>query len=201
VGDTAAVMYAIDRTTYKRYIIDAIKISRPSPAQIREIIFSWTEIYKPAEWTIEKNAFQAFLTQDEGIRQFLANRGVILREHHTGSNKWDAGFGVSAMSPLFGTKQADGKHHRDNLIHLPSDQTENIKALIEQLITWSPNTKGKTDMVMALWFCEIRAREMLNNGQYAKHHLKNPYLSTREKQKRIVINIDELLAEQQTQFI
>ena len=201
VGDTAAIMYAIDRTTYKRYIVDAIKITRPSPAQIREIIFTWTEIYKPAEWTIEKNAFQAFLTQDEGIRQFLANRGVILREHHTGNNKWDAGFGVAAMSPLFGTKQADGKHHRDNLIHLPSDQTENIKALIEQLITWTPTTKGKTDMVMALWFCEIRARELLNNGNYSKHHLKNPYLSNREKQKRIVINIDELLAEQQTQFV
>ncbi len=42
-------------------------------------------------------------------------------------------FGVASMSTLFGTKQHDGKHHRDNLIHLPSDQTENVKALIEQL--------------------------------------------------------------------
>lgn len=105
------------------------------------------------------------------------------------------------MSSLFGTKQADGKHHRDNLIHLPSDQTENIKSLIEQLITWSPTTKGKTDMVMALWFCEIRAREMLNFGQYAKHHMNNPFLSRQEKQKRVVINIDELLAEKERTFI
>jgi hypothetical protein len=57
---------------------------------------------------------------------------------------------------------------------LPSDQTENVKALIEQLITWSPTTKGKTDMVMALWFCEIRAREMLNQGMHKTHHLKEP---------------------------
>ena len=201
VGDTAAVCYAVDRNTSKRYIVDVIKITKPSPQQIRDIIINWTQLYSPSEWIIEKNAFQAFLTQDEGIRQFLAGRGVVLKEHHTGSNKWDSGFGVASMSTLFGTKQADGKHHRDNLIHLPSDQTENIKALIEQLITWTPTTKGKTDIVMALWFCEIRAREMLNYGQYATHHLKNPFLSRAEMAKRVVVNIDELLAQKNQTFV
>lgn len=201
VGDTAAVCYAVDRTTHKRYIVDAIKITRPTPAMIRELIFEWTARYRPAEWIVEKNAFQSFLTQDEGIRGHLATRGTILREHHTGANKWDAGFGVASMSTLFGTKQQDGKHHRDNLIHLPSDQTENVKALIEQLVTWSPTTKGKTDMVMALWFCEIRAREMLSYGQYHQHHMKNPFLSTAEKRKRVVVNIDELIQESNKAFI
>lgn len=201
VGDTAAICYAIDRATKKRYIVDAIKITRPSPAAIRSLIFDWTELYNPSEWIVEKNAFQSFLTQDEGIRQNLASRGVQLREHHTGNNKWDAGFGVASMATLFGTKQHDGRHHRDNLIHLPSDQTEMIKALIEQLITWSPTTKGKTDMVMALWFCEIRAREMLNYGQYATHHLKNPFLSRSELGKRTVVNLDQLFAEKERSFI
>lgn len=201
VGDTAAICYAIDRSTSKRYILDAIKITSPSPQQIRDIILNWTSLYSPSEWIIEKNAFQAFLTQDEGIKQFLASRGVILKEHHTGSNKWDSGFGVASMSTLFGTKQADGKHHRDNLIHLPSDQSEMVKALIEQLITWTPTTKGKTDMVMALWFCEIRAREMLNYGQYATHHMKNPFLSRAEMGRRIVVNIDELIQEQNKTFV
>jgi hypothetical protein len=201
VGDTAVVCYAINRHDHKRYIVDTHKITRPTPAQIRQLILDWTEIYKPSEWIVEKNAFQSFLTQDEGIRQHLASRGVQLKEHHTGSNKWDAGFGVASMSTLFGTKQADGKHHRDNLIHLPSDQTENIKALIEQLITWSPTTKGKTDLVMALWFCEIRAREMLNYGQYQQNHMRNPFLSRAEKQKRVVVNIDELIAAQERHFV
>jgi hypothetical protein len=201
VGDTAVVCYAIDRVTHKRYIVDAIKITRPTPAAIRQLIFDWTSLYQPSEWIVEKNAFQSFLTQDEGIRQNLASRGVLLREHHTGTNKWDSGFGVASMSTLFGTKQHDGKHHRDNLIHLPSDQTENVKALIEQLITWSPTTKGKTDMVMALWFCEIRAREMLNQGLHKTHHMKNPFLSRYEVGKRTVINIDELLAEKDRTFI
>jgi hypothetical protein len=201
VGDTAAICYAVDRTSHKRYIVDAIKITRPTPAQIRQLIFDWTSLYQPGEWIVEKNAFQSFLTQDEGIRQNLASRGVLLREHHTGTNKWDSGFGVASMSTLFGTKQHDGKHHRDNLMHLPSDQTENVKALIEQLITWSPTTKGKTDMVMALWFCEIRAREMLNQGMHKTHHMKNPFLSRSEIGKRTVINIDELLAEKDRTFI
>jgi hypothetical protein len=201
VGDTAVVCYAVDRVTHKRYIVDAIKITRPTPAAIRQLIFDWTSLYQPSEWIVEKNAFQSFLTQDEGIRQNLASRGVLLREHHTGNNKWDSGFGVASMSTLFGTKQFDGKHHRDNLIHLPSDQTENVKALIEQLITWSPTTKGKTDMVMALWFCEIRAREMLNQGLHKTHHMKNPFLSRFEVGKRTVVNIDELLAEKDRTFI
>jgi len=201
VGDTAAICYAVDRVNHKRYIVDAVKITRPTPAQIRQLIVDWTNLYTPAEWVVERNAFQSFLTQDEGIRSFLASKGTILREHHTGNNKWDAGFGVASMSTLFGTKQQDGKHHRDNLIHLPSDQTENIKALIEQLITWSPTTKGKTDMVMALWFCEIKAREWLNTGIHQAHHLKNPFLSRHERGKRIVVNIDQLLAEQERQFI
>jgi hypothetical protein len=201
VGDTAVVCYAIDRTSHKRYIVDAIKITRPTPAAIRQLIFDWTALYQPSEWIVEKNAFQSFLTQDEGIRQNLASRGVLLREHHTGTNKWDSGFGVASMSTLFGTKQFDGKHHRDNLIHLPSDQTENVKALIEQLITWSPTTKGKTDMVMALWFCEIRAREMLNQGLHKTHHMKNPFLSRYEVGKRTVVNIDELLADKDRTFI
>lgn len=201
VGDTAAVCYAVDRATHKRYIVDAVKITGPTPAQIRQLMFEWTDAYKPSEWIVERNAFQSFLTQDEGIRRYLATRGVILREHHTGNNKWDAGFGVASMSTLFGTKQSDGKHHRDNLIHLPSDQTENIKALIEQLITWSPTTKGKTDMVMALWFCEIRAREIINNGQHNVHHLKNPFLTRAEKAKRVVVNLDDLFEQKDHQFI
>ena len=201
VGDTAAVCYAVDRISHKRFIVDATKITRPTPAQIRQLIIDWTNLYTPGEWIVERNAFQSFLTQDEGIRQFLATKGVILREHHTGSNKWDSGFGVASMSTLFGTNQQDGKHHRDNLIHLPSDQTENIKALMEQLITWSPTTKGKTDMVMALWFCEIKAREWLNQGIHTTHHMRNPFLSRYEQGKRKVINIDELLAEKDRQFI
>jgi hypothetical protein len=63
VGDTAAICYAIDRSTStKRYIVDAIKdyasISATDP---RSLLFDWTSIYSPSEWIVEKNAFQSFL--------------------------------------------------------------------------------------------------------------------------------------------
>ena len=56
-------------------------------------------------------------------------------------------------------------------------------------------------MVMALWFCEIRAREMLNYGQYQQNHMRNPFLSRAERQKRVVVNIDELIAAQERHFV
>jgi hypothetical protein len=42
---------------------------------------------------------------------------------------------------------------------------------------------------------------MLNYGQYATHHLKNPFLSRAELGKRVVINIDEALAQQNQTFV
>ena len=90
---------------------------------------------------------------------------------------------------------ATGKRVQDWL------DNQSTKALIEQLITWTPTTKGKTDLVMALWFCEIRAREMLNHGMYTTHHLRNPFLSRSEKSKRVVVNLDQLLLDQNKQFI
>lgn len=192
VGDTAAVVMAIDHRKRKRYVLDAVTITRPSPQAIRDLITTLTEKYHPSEWMVERNAFQGYLTQDEGLRQWLANRGVILREHTTNRNKWDVGFGVAAMAPLFGSIESEtGKHHRDNLIHLPSDRTEGIRLLIDQLITWSPDTKNKTDLVMALWFCEIRARELCQAGSYGGHFTKNEFLSRADQSKRQVINLNE----------
>jgi hypothetical protein len=52
-------------------------------------------------------------------------------------------------------------------------------------------------MVMALWFCEIRVREMLNVGIHASHHMKNPFLNHNERKRQVVVNIDQLLQEQQ----
>jgi hypothetical protein len=42
---------------------------------------------------------------------------------------------------------------------------------------------------------------MLNHGMYTTHHLRNPFLSRSEKSKRVVVNLDQLLADQNKQFI
>jgi len=204
-GDTAAVAYAVDRRTQKRYVLDVHVMTAPTPAAIRELIRSWAEAYKPHTVIVESNAFQLFLTQDEEIRSFLASRGIAYRPHHTSNNKTDPEFGVASLAPLFGTKtKRDGqeatKHAGDNLIELPDQsRSEHVKKLVEQLITWQPGVRGKNlkmDTVMALWFCEIVAREVLVQSSNVKSFLSNEFAARGDKDARYVINLDELAAAQ-----
>jgi hypothetical protein len=191
-GDTFSVVMSGDKTNSKRYLLDASRITAPTPQQIRDLIFSWTDKYKVNVWAIEKNAFQLFLTQDEQINKFLATRGVRLVQHYTGSNKMDAEFGVSSMAPLFGTCDNLGKHQKNNLLELPRADNEHIKALIEQLITWSAGTKNKQDGPMALWFAETQMRDYINQmGSYGNTFVKNPFATRSQIASRKVVNLEE----------
>lgn len=209
-GDTAAVAYAVDRRTHKRYVMDVHVMTSPTPAAIRSLLREWTDAYRPHTVIVESNAFQLFLTQDEEIRNFLATRGIAYRPHHTGNNKQDPEFGVASLAPLFGTKvNRDGqvamKHAGDNLIELPSVQAnEHVKKLVEQLITWQPGVRGsklKMDTVMALWFCEIVAREVLSTASGVERFVRNPFASSRDVDSRFVINLDDLAAQQQLSYV
>lgn len=208
-GDCAAVALSVDRQSGKRYILDMQVITSPTPMQIRELISNMTEVYKPSEWVIEENAFQGYLSQDEVLRQYLANKGIVLRPHHTGSNKMDPDFGVASMSGLFGTVAQDPKtglrqHQKDNLIELPSATAAGVRLLVEQLVSWSPAVKTKhrkQDTVMALWFAELSARRVLGSARkHMQWHMSNKMLSERDKQRQMVVNLDEW-AEQQSVFI
>lgn len=191
-GDTFSVIMAGDRTTGKRYLLEASRMPAPTPQQIRDLIFHWTEKYQPKVWVIEKNAFQLFLTQDEKINQFLASRGIRLVQHYTGANKMDAEFGVASMAPLFGSCDSQGKHQKNNLLELPRADNEHIKALIEQLITWSAGTKNKQDGPMALWFAETQMRDYINQaGAYGGTFVKNPFATRNQLASRKVINLEE----------
>ena len=198
VGATAACVVAVDMDTSKRYILDVHNMTDPSPQKIRDLISEWVHKYRPHELRVEKNAFQTYLTRDESLTTFLANMGVPLREHFTGNNKWDVGFGVAAMSALFGNVR-DGKHQEDNLIELPSStHSEGVKALINQLITWKPDAPKRqpTDCVMALWFCELRIREWLQQSSFNVTHLNNRYSSRYRRGQQAIVNLDEEYASQ-----
>lgn len=205
-GDTAAVAYAVDRRTHKRYVMDVHVMSSPTPAAIRSLIKEWTDAYKPHTVIVESNAFQLFLTQDEEIRNFLATRGINYRPHYTGNNKQDPEFGVASLAPLFGTViKRDGnnnnlKHAGDNIIELPdSSRNEHIKKLIEQLVTWQPGVQGKRlkmDAVMALWFCEIVARDVLLTSANVPNFIKNEFTPRGEVESRYIVNLDDLAAAQ-----
>ena len=205
-GDTAAVAYAVDRRTQKRYVMDVYVMSSPTPAAIRSLIREWTDAYKPHTVIVESNAFQLFLTQDEEIRNFLSTRGINYRPHYTGNNKQDPEFGVASLAPLFGTvTKRDGnnnnlKHADDNMIELPdSSRNEHVKKLIEQLVVWQPGVQGKKlkmDAVMALWFCEIVARDVLLTSSGIPNFLKNEFTPQKAIEDRYIINLDDLAASQ-----
>ncbi len=192
-GCTAAVVIGLDRTDNRRYVLDLHNQASMRPDEIRNVIKSWTDKYRIQEWRIEKNAFQGMLTQDREVREYLANRGCLLKEHFTGNNKWDAEFGVASMAMLF-----EGWQDRRNLIELPSrEASEACKQLVEQLVTWEPEQPGakskrKTDLVMALWFAEIRCRELVN-VDWGGFHLDNSFLSPRDQERRVTLDLDMML--------
>lgn len=201
-GDTASLAYAVDRRTGKRYVMDVDVMTAPSPSAIRGLLQSWADRYKPHVVVVESNAFQLFLTKDEQIREFLASRGIAYRPHHTSSNKTDPDFGVASLAPLFGTKvgkagTAGGyKHAEDNLIELPDKRDEGVKKLVEQLVTWQPGIKGtklKQDTVMALWFAEIVAREVLFQVSDESNFMESEWTAERDRSERYVINLDEYM--------
>ena len=201
-GDTFGVVVSADRTTKKRYLLDASRMPAPTPQRIRELIFSWTDRYKPQAWVIEKNAFQLFLTQDEQINQFLASRGIRLISHYTGANKMDMEYGVASMGPLFGQIGVDGKPIKGtNLLELPRTDNESVKALIEQLITWSPGTKNKQDGPMALWFVETQIRDYVNQmGAHGHSWVKNSFATPRDLAKRQVVDLEQYAQHQKQYF-
>lgn len=194
-GFTAAVCYAVDRRTGKRYLVDVFN-RQVRAAGLRQLIEDWTEKYPINEWRVEKNAFQSFLTQDREINQFLAARGVRLSEHSTQSNnKNSSDWGVASMDALF-----RGWQDKQTILDLPAlSPNEAYRQFKDQLETWYPDhpASQKIDLVMALWFAEtVARREVKDLGLKQQHHLHNPYLSENDRDGQVVIDIDAYIREQ-----
>lgn len=197
-GFTACVVLAVDRDTGKRYLIDVFNKQVRSQA-LRELIMDWTERYDIDIWRIEKNAFQAFLTQDREINQYLAARGVRLEEHSTTASgnkaKHSPDWGVSSLENLLRGWQ-DGTA----LLDLPGmNPNEAYRTLKQQLVTWYPDhpKTQKTDTVMALWMAETAARGVVKHlGERRQDFLDNPFASENDLAERTVINIDDYLQHQ-----
>jgi hypothetical protein len=195
-GNAAFVICTYNRADGKIYINDCINMTEPTPQKIRACIEELVIKYKPQEFRVEINAHQKAYSLDDELRNWLAGYGVCLDAHFTGKNKWDTSFGVASMSNLFGTIREE-KFQKNNLIELPSSEgSEGIKALTQQLLTWKPNTKGKTDTVMALWFAVIRIRELMQNNSNTSKYLSNRWATKAQMNNRYAINLDDAFAEQ-----
>ena len=195
-GNAAFVVMTYNRADGKIYVLDCLNMPEPTPQKIREAFEVFTQVYKPQEFRVEINAHQKAYSLDDDLRNWLASYGVRLNAHFTGKNKWDTNFGVASMSTLFGTVR-EGKFQRNNILELPSTEgSEGLKALVQQLITWKPDTRGKTDCVMALWFGVIRCREFMQQNSGLQKWAHNRWATRAQKEKRYTINIDDVVAEQ-----
>lgn len=185
VGDTAVTVLGLDRHTGVRHLLECHVKTGASPTWIRDTVKEVTTRVGVHEWRVEKNAFQLFLTQDPELRQYLANLGVVLTEHFTGRNKIDVGYGVASMAVLF----------HNNLIELPAlHKSEAVRQLIEQLITWSPETKAKTDLVMSLWFAELKCREIMQATSARRvnsNYVPNKFATRKQRSMQHTINLSD----------
>jgi hypothetical protein len=119
---------------------------------------------------------------DTDLRNYLATYGCQLNSHFTGKNKWDTSFGVASMASLFGSISNE-RYQNNGIIELPSNEgSEGLKSLVQQLITWKPDTKNPTDCVMALWFAIIRVRELMQQSSAVGQYQTNRWATRSQKQ-------------------
>lgn len=205
VGKTAMVVGAVDRITGKRFILDGFNQAGTTPAAMRAKVKEFTDKYTINEWVIEKNAFQKFLTEDPDLVSFLQSRGCKRTAHYTTANKVDPDFGVMSMAPLFEStgippRNGTGGSYRrvidgTELIELPDErQSAWMTEMVAQLIAWEPQgmaQRQKTDLVMALWFCEIAFKKIVNRGKQVSAHRDNPFAARGRLRERAVVNLAE----------
>ena len=201
-GFAGLVVLAVDRETHKRYLLTAVNMKAPTAKELQDRMKELTGDYGVHEWRVENTGLLKFFTQQAEFRQWFQSRGVKFIEHQTGANKWDMGYGVSSMASLFGEydKAWDDKNGgwrtvTEPLIELPRANQEGMKALVHQLLTWTPElnpAKVPCDLVMALWFANTGARVCLGigrSGNVLAFGRGNKFVSPRQQRNTYKVNI------------
>jgi hypothetical protein len=193
-GFTAMTVLGVDRIAGMRHVIDVWNKKAATMAEIVDTVKDFTTRYGIREWRVEDNAFQHHFATDPDITAWMAARGVIWSSHTTGKNKHDAELGVAAMSGLF----------KNRLVTLPRTSKESVRAMIEQLTTWAPKLpkSQKTDVVMSLWFAELRAITLLGQSLGSDSPFSDSrYVSRWGKRQQRVVDLTQLEAEQADQYV
>ena len=157
-GYTSMLLMAVDPATGKRYLVDTVNIKQMKADQIFEQMRRWSADYPLSEWRVENNGLQAQLFQynTEMQQDLIGKYGTRVVPHNTqGSNKWDPVFGVESMAPLF----------RQQMVSIPWANTGSrarFQPLVEQLLQFP--TGAVSDLVMALWFSDLAARDRLRRA-------------------------------------
>lgn len=203
-GEAFVLVLGVDRHTKERWVLECFMRTGAGNIQwYQNLIEQVTVEYGVNEWVVEQNAYASWLIHDENVVRYLASRGVKMTPHYTSRNKQDPDMGVQSVAPLFGVthRLGDNESGREvftkesNLIHLPDPgKSPAIQQLIEQLITWQPGRLGRQlrqDGPMALWFAELRAREVLYTGAGRLNmFMLNRYRSRGQSARQMVVPQD-----------
>lgn len=199
-GEAFMMVYAVDRQTRERWVLQAWMGSNTKLSWYADMIEQIIPEYSVTDLVIERQGYSNWLYQDERIVNYCRQRGIRISPHYTGQgNKIDPDFGVASLAGLFGglirrENAGNTDHDGENIIHLPNpDKSPGIKALVDQLLTWVPGKSGsrlRQDGPMALWFAEMRVRALLfgsaDGGGPSQFVKANRFLSTRAKSRRSV---------------
>jgi hypothetical protein len=103
--------------------------------------------YPITHWVVETNAAQRFLLAHDFVRRWQAKHRVNIIPHQTHANKWDERFGIEALLPPL---------WRSGAVRIPTLRSNwKTLAFIDEMVSWKPDKKRGTDMVMAHWFAEL----------------------------------------------
>lgn len=166
-GQQAAVLWAYHPESKVRHLVDIDVRVAGGPSHMREIVRTWFDKYRCAEWVFEDNAAQAGWLEDSEFRDLLARNGILVhQETTTAQSKWNPVYGVLHQ---FGLIRQDPP-----LINLPwgDEFTRDIvRVLIFQWVNFDPaigrnnRSKTKSDVQMAAWLPELRIRYWLRSQQ------------------------------------
>jgi hypothetical protein len=197
-GNAGALVMAVHRSSHKRYILDVKNLKHPTPRELKNLMKAWTVEYGIHEWRVEKTGLLTMFTQDDELRSWMNARGVRFTEHYTGKGKWDVEFGVASLAPLFGSYQEydDGTRARltEPLIELPRIETDDLKTFVHQLTIWTPELDPKRtpcDLVMALWFADIGARQIARQGDRSPIRRMSSLAPHRDKSRAAVYDLSQ----------
>jgi hypothetical protein len=159
---TVMVTVAVDPGSKRRHPLEIIRKRQHFPATIRMIRQQW-EQWKPRLICVESNAFQQAVVQELA----RADCSIPVRAHATGSEKMDPQIGIPSLSAGMANGSwlipAGGTPH-------PGRCECGWCAWVREL-TLHPGGEY-TDCVMAMWLCELAAREGLR-GYMSPESLRN----------------------------
>jgi hypothetical protein len=112
------------------------------------LLDGFCRMYRPTVVTVEFDAQQKGLGNDERLKEMSRELGFSIRPHLTRGQKMDEIFGVASMDQSF-------KKGEIRIPYADQRSQDRMANLLTQLRAWRPDVKTKNltqDLVMALWF-------------------------------------------------